>query len=522
MGMAHGAKDAGFPTFPPLFALGLSLCYVWTFVLDNSARALEIAALVPNVSTTVIRLAVLVMFALLWKRLHPSGQKSAVPWGIALAGAVHVLLVYGSLSWVPTQLVPWAAEVLREIVFIGLFALWVDLYGSMPLREAVKIIAGSFLAAALIDAVVLRIPSDAYFGMALLLPAGSVLCLMCSYHALRAHLDPDKAAPSGSSPVAGAKALLSVFGRSSANPSLFPWEIVVLVMAFSVVGGMVTYSFPLDVSVVSFGLAGAIILLLSVVSSRRFSIYSIMNISLPVMLFGLLAGSLLGWISPEFAQLCMRGSGALRLAFVMIVVSDRAFRFGISAVFFNTMLRALGEAGSLFGMGLRSAMHALPLDASVQDAALYFAGIVVFVAVVVFWFKSPLSSFNTRVEEGGREGLDDDGRGDPAVTAASPGGAGAGAESGDPDSACPDRGLSRGISSYRSLVMARCAEISEEYCLSSRESQVLACLARGMSIPRIEKELVISTNTVKTHVSHIYRKLGIHSRDELRILLDVE
>ncbi len=522
MGMARGAKGAGFPTFPPLFALGLSLCYVWTFVLDNSERAIEVAALVPNVSTTVIRLAVLIVFALLWKRLHPSGQKYAMLWGIALAGAAHVLLVYGSLSWVPAQLVPWVAEVLREIVFVGLFAVWVDLYGSMPLREAVKIIAGSFLAAALIDAVVLRIPSDAYFGMALLLPAGSVLCLMCSYHALRAHLGPGEAASFDSPPAAGAKTLLSVFGRRSASPSLFPWEIVVLVVAFAVVGSMVTYSFPLDISVVSFGLAGAIILLLFAVSSRRFSIYSIMNISLPAMLFGLLAGSLLGWISPEFAQVCMRGSGALRLAFVTIVVCDRAFRFGISAVFFNMMLRALGEVGSLLGMGVRGAVLTLPLDASVQDAALYFVGIVVFVAVIVFWFKSPLSSFNTRAEEAGHEDLDDGGEENPAVTAASLEGAEAGTGSENPDSARMDEGLSRGINSYRSLVMARCAEISEEYCLSSRESQVLACLARGMSIPRIEKELVISTNTVKTHVSHIYRKLGIHSRDELRILLGVE
>ena len=511
-----------FPALPPLCALGLSLCYVWTFVLDNSERAVEAIAPVPVVPATLMRIGILIAFAMLWRCLHPSGQKRGFLWGVALAGATHVLLVHGVFPWVPAQAAPWIAVVLREIVFIGLYALWVDLFGSIPLLAAVKVIAGSFLAASLIDAVVLHVPVEAYFGMALLLPAGSTLCLACSYHMLCALCESAEARISGHTMSPNARTLLSVFGKHGASPSLLPWEIVVLVAAFSVVGSMVVYSFPLDISVVSFGLAGAVILLLFAVLKRRFSVYSIMNVSLPVMLFGLLAGSLLGWVSPGFAQVCMRGSGALRLAFVTIVVSDRAHRFGISAVFFSMMLRALGEMGSLFGMGIRSAAFALPLDASVRDTALYFVGIVVFVAVIVFWFRSPLSASNARVDEadnGDSDSVPDEG---PAVAAGNSAGDGLSSGPESPDPAHPGEGLSRGISGYRMLVTARCAEIAEEYRLSSRESDVLACLARGMSIPRIEKELVISANTVKTHVSHIYRKLGIHSRDELRILLNIE
>lgn len=45
-------------------------------------------------------------------------------------------------------------------------------------------------------------------------------------------------------------------------------------------------------------------------------------------------------------------------------------------------------------------------------------------------------------------------------------------------------------------------------------------LARGRSAPFIAQELVISPNTVKTHVKHIYAKLGAHSQQEIIDLVD--
>ena len=40
-------------------------------------------------------------------------------------------------------------------------------------------------------------------------------------------------------------------------------------------------------------------------------------------------------------------------------------------------------------------------------------------------------------------------------------------------------------------------------------------LARGKCGQQIQDELVVSRNTVKTHVRHIYRKLDVHSQQEL-------
>jgi LuxR family maltose regulon positive regulatory protein len=52
--------------------------------------------------------------------------------------------------------------------------------------------------------------------------------------------------------------------------------------------------------------------------------------------------------------------------------------------------------------------------------------------------------------------------------------------------------------------------------LSQQELRVLRLLVAGMSNAEIASELVVSNNTVKTHVKSIYRKLGVKSREEAR------
>jgi DNA-binding NarL/FixJ family response regulator len=50
--------------------------------------------------------------------------------------------------------------------------------------------------------------------------------------------------------------------------------------------------------------------------------------------------------------------------------------------------------------------------------------------------------------------------------------------------------------------------------LSSRELEVLKCLAQGKTTAQISNELFISDNTVKTHVRHILEKLEASNRAE--------
>lgn len=48
--------------------------------------------------------------------------------------------------------------------------------------------------------------------------------------------------------------------------------------------------------------------------------------------------------------------------------------------------------------------------------------------------------------------------------------------------------------------------------LSMQEKRVLELLAAGRTNPEIAQELVVSVNTVKDHVKHLYRKLGVSNR----------
>ncbi len=66
----------------------------------------------------------------------------------------------------------------------------------------------------------------------------------------------------------------------------------------------------------------------------------------------------------------------------------------------------------------------------------------------------------------------------------------------------------------------RCAIVAHRFQLTPREAEVLALLARGRTSPIIQEKLVVSQNTVRTHVRHIYAKLGVHSQQELINLVD--
>ena len=61
----------------------------------------------------------------------------------------------------------------------------------------------------------------------------------------------------------------------------------------------------------------------------------------------------------------------------------------------------------------------------------------------------------------------------------------------------------------------KCAQIGAAHGLTERETEIFLCMARGRNVGFIQEHFVISRNTVKTHVKRIYKKLDVHSQQEL-------
>lgn len=90
-------------------------------------------------------------------------------------------------------------------------------------------------------------------------------------------------------------------------------------------------------------------------------------------------------------------------------------------------------------------------------------------------------------------------------------------------------GRNRGLQEYAGRLLAACTPAPVAVAgpkpersgatdlvepLSGREMEVLRLLATSLSSPEMASELVVSANTVRTHIRSIYGKLGVHNRME--------
>ena len=68
----------------------------------------------------------------------------------------------------------------------------------------------------------------------------------------------------------------------------------------------------------------------------------------------------------------------------------------------------------------------------------------------------------------------------------------------------------------------RCEALARERDLTSRELDVMKLICRGRSKRYIAEHLIISENTVRSYAKSLYRKLDIHSRQELMSAIGLE
>lgn len=85
----------------------------------------------------------------------------------------------------------------------------------------------------------------------------------------------------------------------------------------------------------------------------------------------------------------------------------------------------------------------------------------------------------------------------------------------------PDRRrTASGAALLDDLYGASCDAAIARFALTDREGDVLRLLARGYTQRGIAESLCVTENTVRTHLRNLYRKLEVHSRQELLELLE--
>lgn len=62
--------------------------------------------------------------------------------------------------------------------------------------------------------------------------------------------------------------------------------------------------------------------------------------------------------------------------------------------------------------------------------------------------------------------------------------------------------------------------VQQNFALSTRETEIMELIVRGNTVSRIAEVLVVSENTVRTHAKRIYAKVDVHSKQELRDVVD--
>ncbi len=67
-----------------------------------------------------------------------------------------------------------------------------------------------------------------------------------------------------------------------------------------------------------------------------------------------------------------------------------------------------------------------------------------------------------------------------------------------------------------------CAELAGRSGLTPREREVLSLLARGRTAAYVGRSLGISPDTAKTHIRSVYRKMDIHTQQDLMDLIEAE
>lgn len=273
-------------------------------------------------------------------------------------------------------------------------------------------------------------------------------------------------------------------------------------------------SSTLIVVLAGFGAAALVIALIELFSDRGFEVLRSYQVLFPLITGAFLLPTLFGMqYAPMLSGALMFGFEVVNLLLIVtcaVYANERSmpstyvYALGLCPVFASML------AGDMLGTHLSSAFaHDLSFVVSILFLCVYVLSLTMF---FVSW---------TRQRKRGRGGaarLRDSAapsEGEQVVERSGSGGSAVRSEASELSALDLEEAWIASLS-------VRFDEMELVDPLSQREREVAALIVRGNSVAGIAKKLFISENTVRGHAKNIYRKLDVHSKQQLIDLMSVE
>ena len=251
-----------------------------------------------------------------------------------------------------------------------------------------------------------------------------------------------------------------------------------------------------------------------------FSVAQLYRITVTFSVVGLVAILVLGAAAVPVGGALVQGCTLFFQPLVYVVVTRSARLQGLSPLVAfgvgQALISAVVLAGNLAGKLLFQVAGETPLLLS----AVCGAGVLALFFMVVAR-AAQVGEEGNEEKDGGTEEMEAETRGADRVKAAAAGRGSSGVAAGErlfedggttEAATLPNGDFAAGVGAQgedSAAVFARAAG------LTARETEILALLVRGRTLPYIANELFVTTGTVKTHVRHIYEKALVNNRQEL-------
>ena len=423
--------------------------------------------------TSATRIATFLCVAVLSSRIGKLSSYPASPWTACALCVAGLGLTMGTASmpfsttWLDAERI--AGSALGAMGYSLLYLHWIELYARMDLMHAIAYFSLVHLCSAAISLFVNALPMPGLTPIVTsCMPVAS-----CVLYARSLKVSSGMAFMQGEAPSSG----WSV-----------PWKPVILLGTYTFANSFVRHFLGNDLKgavLVGVMLAAGLALGLLARRRERLGLRTLYATSLPLIV----AASLCVLIAlPGFSTLGGTLSNAAYTLFSIyatVLLCNVAYRDGVGPLWLFGFACASTSLGSLASNLLTSRVDFIAAEPSILTLA---------VSAVILMFVCLYVAFDAGKESAWAWGITREG--------------------GKIDTLTP--------TSEAEPLDERCARLARRFGLTRREEEVMARLARDIPYSQVENELSIANSTLKTHVRHIYAKLGVTDKRELVKLVESE